>query len=100
MYEQFRPKFPLRESALSRRPVETLFHHYKTDEKGVITRANLIVATQNNAARIAMSVDRAAKGVIKAGKVDDGILNLVEMGFRAYDPATDVLPTAFPASFR
>ena len=67
-------------------PRGTLFHHYQTDERGVITKANLIVATQNNAARIAMSVDRAAKGVIKNGQISDGILNRVEMAFRAYDP--------------
>ena len=67
-------------------PRGTLFHHYQTDERGVITKANLIVATQNNAARIAMSVDSAAKGVIRNGQVDDGILNKVEMAFRAYDP--------------
>jgi len=41
-------------------PRGTLFHHCQTDERGLITAANLIVATQNNAARIAMSVDRAA----------------------------------------
>jgi F420-non-reducing hydrogenase large subunit len=85
-------------------PRGTLFHHYQTDEKGVITRANLIVATQNNAARIAMSVDKAARGVIKNGKVDDGILNLVEMGFRAYDPchgcATHALPGQVPLIVR
>ncbi|HLA86223.1 MAG TPA: Ni/Fe hydrogenase subunit alpha [Thermoguttaceae bacterium] len=67
-------------------PRGTLFHHYKTDPRGIITSANLIVATQNNAARIAMSVDRAARGLIKKGKVDDGILNKIEMAFRAYDP--------------
>jgi F420-non-reducing hydrogenase large subunit len=67
-------------------PRGTLFHHYKTDERGVISKANLIVATQNNAARIAMSVDKAARGLISKGKVDDGILNLIEMAFRAYDP--------------
>ncbi len=81
-------------------PRGTLFHHYQTDERGVITKANLIVATQNNAARIAMSVDKAAKGVIKDGKVDDGILNLVEVAFRAYDPchgcATHALPGQMP----
>lgn len=81
-------------------PRGTLFHHYKSDEKGVITNANLIVATQNNAARIALSVDKAAKGVIKEGKVDDGILNMVEMAFRAYDPchgcATHTLPGQMP----
>jgi F420-non-reducing hydrogenase large subunit len=67
-------------------PRGTLFHHYKTDPRGLITSANLIVATQNNAARIAMSVDRAARGLISKGKVDDGILNKIEMAFRAYDP--------------
>lgn len=85
-------------------PRGTLFHHYETDERGVVTKANLIVATQNNAARIAMSVDKAAKGVIKDGKVDDGILNLVEMAFRAYDPchacATHALPGQMPLIVR
>jgi F420-non-reducing hydrogenase large subunit len=81
-------------------PRGTLFHHYETDERGVITRANLIVATQNNAARIAMSVEKAAKGLISKGKVSDGILNKVEMAFRAYDPchacATHSLPGSMP----
>jgi F420-non-reducing hydrogenase large subunit len=81
-------------------PRGTLFHHYATDAKGVITKANLIVATQNNAARIAMSVDRAARDLIKQGKVNDGILNRIEMAFRAYDPchgcATHALPGQMP----
>ena len=55
-------------------PRGTLFHHYETDEQGRITKANLIVATQNNAARIAMSVDKAAKGLITGAK-SDGLLN-------------------------
>lgn len=81
-------------------PRGTLFHHYKTDERGVITMANLIVATQNNSARIVLSVDKAAKGAISDGKVDDGILNMIEMAFRAYDPchgcATHALPGQMP----
>ncbi|MFH2035229.1 MAG: Ni/Fe hydrogenase subunit alpha [Candidatus Zixiibacteriota bacterium] len=85
-------------------PRGTLFHHYKTDERGVITGANLIVATQNNAARIAMSVDKAARGLISDGKVDDGILNMIEMAFRAYDPcngcATHALPGQMPILVR
>ena len=36
-------------------PRGTLVHYYATDADGLVTRANLIVATQNNAARIAMS---------------------------------------------
>jgi F420-non-reducing hydrogenase large subunit len=85
-------------------PRGTLFHHYETDENGIIKMANLIVATQNNAARIAMSVDRAAKGLIKKGKVSDGLLNMVEMAFRAYDPcfgcATHALPGQMPLIVR
>lgn len=67
-------------------PRGTLFHHYETDERGLLTRANLIVATQNNAARIALSVDQAARGLIQKGVVNDGLLNRIEMAFRAYDP--------------
>ncbi len=81
-------------------PRGTLFHHYQTDERGVIQKANLIVATQNNAGRIAMSVDKAARSLIRDGHVDDGILNKVEMAFRAYDPchacATHALPGEMP----
>lgn len=78
----------------------TLIHHYKVDEKGLIEKANLIVATTNNAGAITMSVRDAAKGIIDAGKVDAGILNKVEMAFRAYDPcfacATHTLPGGMP----
>jgi F420-non-reducing hydrogenase large subunit len=81
-------------------PRGTLIHHYETDERGLIKKANLIVATLNNSARIAMSVDKAAKGLIKDGKVNDGLLNMVEMAFRAYDPcfgcATHTLPGEMP----
>jgi F420-non-reducing hydrogenase large subunit len=67
-------------------PRGTLIHEYHTDDNGLIRKANLIVATQGNAARMAMSVEKAAKGLIHAGKVDQGLLNKVEMAFRAYDP--------------
>ena len=85
-------------------PRGTLLHHFQSDDRGVLTRANLIVATQNNSARIAMSVEKAAKGLIHDGKVTDGILNEVEMAFRAYDPchacATHSLPGAMPLLVR
>jgi F420-non-reducing hydrogenase large subunit len=81
-------------------PRGTLFHHYETNENGLITKANLIVATQNNAARIAMSVEKAAKGLIHQAVVSDGLLNMIEMAFRAYDPcfgcATHTLPGHLP----
>ena len=83
-------------------PRGTLIHHYKTDQKGIITEANLIVATVNNAAAICMSIEKAARGLIKRGKVSEGLLNMVEMAFRAYDPcfacATHTLPGKLPLS--
>lgn len=67
-------------------PRGTLIHHYETDENGVLTKVNLLVATQHNVARICLSVDKAAKSFIKEGTINDGLLNMVEMAFRAYDP--------------
>ena len=85
-------------------PRGTLFHHYQTDKNGLITMANLIVATGNNAARIALSVEKAAKGLIKGGNVTEGLLNRIEMAFRAYDPclgcATHALPGHTPLKVR
>jgi len=47
-----------------------------------------------------MSVEKAAKSLIKNGEVPDGILNMIEMAFRAYDPchacATHSLPGRTP----
>lgn len=81
-------------------PRGTLIHHYETDERGVIRTANLLVATQHNAARIALSVDKAARSFVKGGEVNDGMLNMVEMAFRAYDPChacgTHSLPGSMP----
>ena len=67
-------------------PRGTLIHHYKTDEQGMITMVNLIVATNHNSAPIAMSVEKAAKGMVHGPDVTDGMLNMVEMAFRPYDP--------------
>ncbi|MEA3477989.1 MAG: nickel-dependent hydrogenase large subunit, partial [Bacteroidota bacterium] len=79
----------------------TLTHHYWTDEKGMVTKANIIVGTTNNNAAICMSLKKAAQGLIKKGEeVSDGILNMIEMAFRAYDPcfscATHRLPGDMP----
>jgi F420-non-reducing hydrogenase large subunit len=79
----------------------TLTHHYWTDEKGIVTKANLIVGTTNNHAAISMSIKKATEGLIKKGvTVTEGILNMIEMAFRAYDPcfscATHSLPGQMP----
>jgi F420-non-reducing hydrogenase large subunit len=67
-------------------PRGTLFHHYKTDEAGLITDLNLIVASAQNYAAMNIDVRNVAKGLIKKGQVSNGILNMVEMAFRSYDP--------------
>ena len=81
-------------------PRGTLTHHYTTDERGILTKVNLIVGTTNNNAPICMSVKKAAQGLIQKGKVSEGLLNMVEMAFRAYDPcfgcATHSLPGQMP----
>jgi F420-non-reducing hydrogenase large subunit len=64
----------------------TLIHDYELDKDALIKNVNLIVATTNNYPAICMSIRDAAKGLIHSGKVDQGILNRVEMAFRAYDP--------------
>ena len=64
----------------------TLIHHYKIDEEGLASKVNLIVATTNNAPAICMSIRDAAKGLIHGPEVGEGLLNMVEMAFRAYDP--------------
>lgn len=78
-------------------PRGTLTHHYITDERGIVQKANLIVGTTNNYAAICMSVKKVAQELIKGGKVvTQGMLNRIEMAFRAYDPcfgcATHALP--------
>jgi F420-non-reducing hydrogenase large subunit len=87
--------------AIVEAPRGTLTHHYCTDERGVVTSANLIVGTTNNYAPISMSIAKAARAFIRQGTVvTEGLLNRIEMAFRAYDPcfgcATHALPGQMP----
>jgi len=79
----------------------TLTHHYTCDQNGICTSANLIVGTTNNNAPIQMVTKKAAAHLIKPGtEPDQGILNMIEMAFRAFDPcyscATHSLPGQMP----
>ena len=76
-----------------------------TDERGIVQKANLIVGTTNNHAAICMSIKQAAQGLIRKGvDVTEGVLNMIEMAFRAYDPcfgcATHSLPGQMPLTVR
>jgi len=82
-------------------PRGTLTHHYVTDEKGLMRKCNLIVGTTNNYAAISMTVKKAAQGIIGKGReITEGLLNRIELAWRAYDPcmgcATHALPGQLP----
>jgi len=77
-------------------PRGTLIHHYAADAAGLLTAVNLVVASQHNGACVQVSVRKAARGLIRNGKVDDGLLNLLEMAFRAYDPCNACASHALP----
>jgi F420-non-reducing hydrogenase large subunit len=93
-------KTPTRGVGCVEAPRGVLLHDYTTNENGIVEASNLIVATSHNAAPICMGVEKAAKGLIVNGNVTDGLLNMVEMAFRAYDPcfacATHALPGRSP----
>jgi len=94
-------KIPREGVGILEAPRGTLTHHYITDEKGIVQKVNLIVGTTNNNAPISLSIKKASQGLIKKGtKVTEGLLNMVEMAFRAYDPclscATHSIPGRVP----
>ncbi len=89
-------KEPMEGVGVVEAPRGTLIHHYRTDNRGILTACNMIVATVCNSAAISMSIERAARSLIHKGVFDDGILNMVEMAFRAYDPCLSCATHALP----
>ena len=68
-------------------PRGTLIHHYKVDEKGRITKCNLIVSTTHNNEAMNQAVRWVAQNVLDEQKeITEGMLNQVEVAIRAYDP--------------
>ena len=67
-------------------PRGILIHHYKVNEEGAITWANLIVATGHNNLAINRSIDQVARHFIDGKHLKEGMLNRVSAIVRAYDP--------------
>jgi NAD-reducing hydrogenase large subunit len=68
-------------------PRGTLTHHYEVDEKGMITRCNLIVSTTHNNDAMNTAVKWVADHVIsRKGSITASMLSQVEVAIRAYDP--------------
>ncbi|SPE23655.1 NAD-reducing hydrogenase subunit HoxH [Candidatus Sulfotelmatomonas gaucii] len=67
-------------------PRGVLHHHYKVDEDGKMTWANLVIATGQNNKAMNLGVLQAAKHYVKDGKFTEGMLNRVEAVVRTFDP--------------
>ncbi len=68
-------------------PRGTLIHYYEADEKGKVTKCNLIVSTTHNNE----AMNRAVRAVAEAEldrqlEITEGMLNKIEVAIRAYDP--------------
>jgi NAD-reducing hydrogenase large subunit len=67
-------------------PRGTLIHHYKVNDDGAMTWANLIVATGHNNLAMGRGVLQVAKRFVDGNKIQEGALNRVSALVRAYDP--------------
>ncbi len=76
-------------------PRGTLMHNYKVDENGLITWANLVIATGQNNNAMNRGVLQAAQHYIQNGKFTEGILNRVEAVVRTFDPCLSCSSHAF-----
>ena len=65
-------------------PRGTLLHDYQIDANGIVKRAKLLVATQQNISGINETIRMSAELFIDKG--DEELLNAVELGIRCYDP--------------
>jgi NAD-reducing hydrogenase large subunit len=76
-------------------PRGTLMHNYKVDENGLITWANLVIATGQNNNAMNKGVLQAARAYVKDGKFTEGVLNRVEAVVRTFDPCLSCSTHAF-----
>jgi NAD-reducing hydrogenase large subunit len=80
---------------VSEAPRGTLLHHYKIDENGLITWANLIIATGHNNLAMNKGVQQAAEHYLRGTTIDEGMLNRVEAVIRTFDPCLSCSTHAF-----
>jgi NAD-reducing hydrogenase large subunit len=67
-------------------PRGTLFHHYRTDDTGSLTRVNLLIATGQNNPAMNRAIFEVARQYVDGNKITEGALNRVEHAIRCYDP--------------
>ncbi len=71
---------------ISEAPRGTLIHNYRIDANGLITWANLIIATGHNNLAMNQGITQVAKRFVDGRKIGEGALNRVEAVIRCYDP--------------
>jgi NAD-reducing hydrogenase large subunit len=71
---------------ISEAPRGTLIHHYKVDGDGLVTWANLVIATGHNNAAMNRGVLQVARHFVHGNRLSEGMLNRVEAVIRAFDP--------------
>jgi len=71
---------------VSEAPRGTLIHHYRIDDDGLLTWANLIIATGHNNLAMNRGVLQVAQRFVQGQRLTEGMLNRVEAVIRAYDP--------------
>jgi NAD-reducing hydrogenase large subunit len=71
---------------VSEAPRGTLFHHYQVDEKGLVQKVNLLIATGQNNLAMNRTVAQIARHYIHGSEIPEGMLNRIEAGIRAFDP--------------
>lgn len=71
---------------ISEAPRGTLIHHYRVDDDGLITWANLIIATGHNNLAMNRGVLQVARRFVNGNKLSEGALNRVEAVIRCFDP--------------
>lgn len=71
---------------ISEAPRGTLIHHYRVDDQGIVTWANLIIATGHNNLAMNRGILQVAQRFVKGSKIEQGALNRVEAVIRCYDP--------------
>ena len=71
---------------VSEAPRGTLFHEYHVDSYGILQQVNLIIATGQNNMAMNKTVQQIAQAYVNGRGLNEGILNRIEHGIRAFDP--------------
>jgi NAD-reducing hydrogenase large subunit len=71
---------------VSEAPRGTLFHRYQVDATGLLTSVSMLIATGQNNLAMNRAVAQIARHYVHGPTIQEGMLNRVEAGIRAFDP--------------